>query len=323
MLTSLREYLQSTLGVNEVEILRQEDLLLPLALQQYYHVYVARIQKHEIVFLYSYSENPATPTQIEKHLQTVESSTSRKVCLAFDTITPYMRKKLIERQVPFVVPRKQMFNPFLAIQLQEHFAPTQTNRVKMTPSMQAVILYSLVNKQFEWSIRKAAKVLNYSFVTMSRAFENMILLSLCEKEYRSARTRKMQVFIFCENLWDLALPYLKNPVEKTVFVRSNILMSQTFFSGLTALAHYSMLAEEPTITMAISALDWHKLKSINDAVELVPIADQDTMTLEIWSYSPSLLSQTAYVDTYSLYLSLQNNADERISIELERLKTKW
>lgn len=322
MLPSLSEYLQSTLGVNEVGILHQNDSLLPLALQQYYHVFVARIQKHEIVFLYSYSENPATPTQIEKHLQTAEKNTNRKVCLVFDTITPYMRKKLIERQVPFVVPQKQMFIPFLAIQLQEHFASAQTNRTKMTPSMQALILYSLVNKQFDWSIRKAANVLNYSFVTMSRAFENMTLLNLCRKEYRDARTRKMQVFIFYENLWDLALPYLKSPVEKIVYVRNNILLDKTFYSGLTALAHYSMLSEEPTVTMAISALDWHKLKDSN-AFELVPIADQGTVTLEIWSYPPSLLTQTAYVDTRSLYLSLQNNIDERISIELERLKPKW
>ena len=323
MLTSLNEYLQSTLGISAIEILQQNDSLLPFALQQYYHVYVAKILKYEIVFLYSYSENPASPVQIEKHLHAAEKYTNKKVCLVFDTITPYMRKKLIERQIPFVVPNKQMFIPFLAIHLQEHFILAHSNQARISPSMQALILYALVNKQFVWNIHEAAKELDYSFASMNRAFENLIRLNLCKKEYRSAQTRRIQTFTFFENLWDLALPYLKSPVEKKVFVRNHhISIDQTFYAGLTALSHYSMLAEEPASTMAISPLDWQKLKH-SSTLELVPFADQDTVILEIWSYSPGLLTQSKYVDTRSLYLSLRDNFDERINSELERLKREW
>lgn len=322
MLISLTEYLQSTLGIQSVEILPQNDSLLPFALQQYYTVYTVKMLKHEFVFLYSSAENPATPVQIEKHLHAAEKSTNKKVCLVFNTITPYMRKKLVERQIPFIVPNNQMFIPFLAMHLQEHFAIAQPTQIKTSPSMQALILYALVNKHFELTIREATSMLNYSFASMNRAFESLTRLGLCKKEYRSAQTRNVQTFTFSENIWELALPYLKNPVEKRIYVRNNILLDKAFYAGLTALAHYSMIAEESFSTVAMSSHDWQKLKH-SSTLEVVPFADQDTVILEIWSYSPGLLTQSKYVDTRSLYLSLRDNVDERIIIELERLKREW
>ena len=47
--------------------------------------------------------------------------------------------------------------------------------------------------------------------------------------------------------------------------------------------------------------------------------------IEIWRYSPFFLTKGHYVDKLSLYLSLKNNDDERIQIELENLinDIKW
>lgn len=322
MLTSLNEYLQSTLGINSIEILQRNDSLLPFALQQYYKVYAAKIREYEFIFLYSDMENPATPVQIEKHLHAAEKNTNKKVCLVFDAITPYMRKKLVERQIPFVVPNNQLYIPFLAMHLQEHFAIFQPAQEKITPSMQVLILYTLVHKHYEWTIREATIVLKYSFASMNRAFEHLARLNLCKKDYRSAQTRNIKTFTFFENLWELTLPYLASPIEKTVFIRNKIALDQAFYAGLTALAHYSMLAEESFSTMAISSLDWQKQKG-SSKLEILPFSDQDTVKLEIWSYAPGLLTQSTYVDTRSLFLSLRDNTDERINIELERLKREW
>jgi hypothetical protein len=49
--------------------------------------------------------------------------------------------------------------------------------------------------------------------------------------------------------------------------------------------------------------------------------------LEIWKYDPMLLinnlEKNDLVDPLSLYLSLQNNHDERIKMELDKLKNKY
>lgn len=41
--------------------------------------------------------------------------------------------------------------------------------------------------------------------------------------------------------------------------------------------------------------------------------------IQVWKYNPQILSSTGVVDKLSLYLSLKDNEDERIQIELERL----
>ena len=41
--------------------------------------------------------------------------------------------------------------------------------------------------------------------------------------------------------------------------------------------------------------------------------------IEIWKYDPKLLSHTGTVDKLSLYLSLKDNDDERVQIELDNL----
>ncbi len=41
--------------------------------------------------------------------------------------------------------------------------------------------------------------------------------------------------------------------------------------------------------------------------------------VEIWKYSPHLLSNTNTVDKLSLYLSLKETEDERVQIELDNL----
>lgn len=49
------------------------------------------------------------------------------------------------------------------------------------------------------------------------------------------------------------------------------------------------------------------------------------MKIEIWSYSPDLLSESPVVDPLSLYLSLRNSEDERVQQQLETLIAgiKW
>jgi hypothetical protein len=44
-----------------------------------------------------------------------------------------------------------------------------------------------------------------------------------------------------------------------------------------------------------------------------------TNVVEVWRYDPRLLSKTETVDKLSLYLSLKDNEDERVQIELENL----
>ena len=89
-------------------------------------------------------------------------------------------------------------------------------------------------------------------------------------------------------------------------------------AGLTALAHYSALAEPANPVFAMTGKKWKKIKNHNSIKELT-IAEPDAFELEIWSYSPRLLEIGNVVDRFSLYLSLQAKNDERVESALEKM----
>lgn len=56
-----------------------------------------------------------------------------------------------------------------------------------------------------------------------------------------------------------------------------------------------------------------------------PYPEKDSVIIEIWKYSPELLSDTDLADPLSLYLSMKDIEDERIENSLEELldKVEW
>jgi len=89
-------------------------------------------------------------------------------------------------------------------------------------------------------------------------------------------------------------------------------------AGLTALAHFTLLAPPSVPVYAVSLDDWKSMKLINAVVEL-PAAEPQSYEIEIWNYSPFLFKEEDVVDRFSLYLSLRDNDDERVQSALEKM----
>ena len=87
---------------------------------------------------------------------------------------------------------------------------------------------------------------------------------------------------------------------------------------LDAMGYYTMLAEPSTPHMAID-----KVTARRNKVQLNK--EYGNTIVEIWKYSPSLLSGNGVVDRLSLYLCMKDNSDERIQIESDTLidDMKW
>jgi hypothetical protein len=89
-------------------------------------------------------------------------------------------------------------------------------------------------------------------------------------------------------------------------------------AGLSALASYSMLAEPPIPTYAVSSVQWRT--AVRAGIEVLPEALPGACQWQVWSYTPVLLPGSKTVDPLSLTLSLQEEADERIQLALDELK---
>jgi DNA-binding MarR family transcriptional regulator len=239
-------------------------------------------------------------------------------------VTAYNRKRLIEQKVPFIVPGNQMYLPMLAIDLREHFRRIRAEVPSFSPSTQVVVLYALLRDAGQVLIpTEMAPLLGYSTMTMTRAFDELETASLAEVTVRG-RERCLRFNGGRREIWEKAQPFLRSPVNKRLMIRRAEGAKGAVRAGLTALAHYSMLAAPAYTTHALSREDWIALRKRHKIIE-VPAQDPDAYEIEVWWYPPALFAEHGIVDQLSLYLSLKADRDERTETALEEMmeKIKW
>ena len=121
-----------------------------------------------------------------------------------------------------------------------------------------------------------------------------------------------------KELWEKALPHMKSPVKKHVWLNTLIDDSSLCQAGLTALAEYSMLAPPKMPEYAVAEKDWKGIQHRHSG-DIAAHQDEATCKLELWNYAPRLFSKDGIVDRFSLYLSLRMVEDERVESALETM----
>jgi hypothetical protein len=188
-----------------------------------------------------------------------------------------------------------------------------------SPATQVVVIHALLHGiQAHFTPSELAKALNYTLMTMSRAFDELETAHIGEIK-RKGKERWWQFKGSKRDLWDQTKPFMKTPVKKQIWVIHN---KPTTIAGLSALAHYSMLSAPKRPTYAISVEQWKIWKQ--EGVEECPSADDALFDLEIWYYNPDLFlsAKSHVVDPFSLCLSLASNVDERIKSALSEMMEK-
>jgi DNA-binding MarR family transcriptional regulator len=244
---------------------------------------------------------------------------SADVILIFDRLPSYLRNRFVKQGVPFIVPGTQMFLPTLMIDLREHFSKADMRLPeKLSPTSQVVVLYHILRQPLtQEPLVRLAKRLGYSPMAMSKAQEELVAAKLCKVE-RAGRTTLLRFELHGKDLWQKAEPLLATPVKRTHWVRWGQPRPRAVIAGVTALSQSSMLTDEqlPTYAMrdkdVVSALSKGKIIRCEGR-------EESEARIEAWKYDPWLLAENGTADRCSLYLSLRNNADERIQKEIQFL----
>jgi hypothetical protein len=217
-----------------------------------------------------------------------------------------------------------MYLPMLAIDLREHFRRIREEAPTFSPSTQVVVLHAMLREAGRVLIpAEMAPLLGYSAMTMTRAFDELETARLAEVTVRG-RERCLRFHGDRREIWEKAQPFLRSPVNKRLFIRRIDGAEGATCAGLTALAHYSMLAPPAYTTYALSREEWKTLRQQHKISE-VPAQDPDVSEIEVWWYSPARFAEHGIVDRLSLYLSLKADHDERTEAALEEMmeKFKW
>lgn len=321
--TAVRNYLHEALGIPMPDVkpwARADEL--PYFLRDVFQFSELGLLGHPIVLAMARAKHQQSLSEVRTWLDKVKAVADQPAVYVTDALASYERRHLIEQKVPFIVPGNQLYLPDLGLDLREYFRQrSPAAEAALSPSAQAMLITALLHQpwQAEWQPSKVAEALGYTPMTLSRAVKELTAGGLATA-YTVGRSRWLRMEQPPEQVWERAKPALRTPVKRTVWVvaKGSAANRPGRLAGLSALARYSMLTEPKWPVYALSAAEW---KDATDAgVRELPEPVAGAHEWQLWSYSPALVPDTATVDSLSLTLSLQDNADDRVQLALDELK---
>ena len=252
----------------------------------------------------------------EKQLTKYVEAAEMPAAFIFNSLNKVQRDALTERNIPFVCLPDQLFLPFLGMAMSNRFIKEKAVSLqKMAPLTQVLFLYFLYKAGDTPIIKKqAAEDLNMTRMSVTRASEQLREMGLLSQEPKG-KEQLMRAVANGKEFYEMAKPFLINPVQKTVTtVRSPLLMKLTS-AGETALSLHSML-NSPAIPVVAAYKQAEFLQNL-EIVDEKWQPERELVRVEFWKYDPEPFSCDGSVDPVSLAESLKDIHDERIQGELE------
>lgn len=317
---NLQKYIHEALGIELrfFTLPKNEINKLPLYLRNN-HLKAGELLKRQIIFNAISAETTYTVDQYRKQADILENTLGKHVVFVFENIEAYNRKRLIQKKVAFILPGKQMYLPFMFIDLKELKQAHAKKVEKLFPAAQCLLFYYLLGNELNGSnFKTLAKKLNYGPMTVTRAANALTNLKLC-----NITGGKDKAIIFEKEklrLWNEAQPFLINPINKLVFTDNIKENNHYLITDIPALSHYTDIADNGKTSFALS-MNAFKVLQNKKIIHTTGDAEGNIM-LQIWKYDPAVLTNNKYVDPLSLFLTLKETKDERVEGELKKLLAK-
>jgi DNA-binding MarR family transcriptional regulator len=323
--TAIQQYLHDSLGFTAKIRPWPGAAKLPYFLQDAFDTRELTLLGHPILLANHRAGRNEGLAEVKAQLNKLRSIASLPVIYVTDALASYERKRLVEQQVPFLVPGNQLYLPDLGIDLREYFRQTQqAPATVLSPATQALLIAALLQKPWraEWKPAEIVANLGYTTMTLSRAVRELTATGIVKLE-RRGRDRHLSTDRRPQEAWEQAKPLLRSPVKRTVWVRppAKWMPPKIRIAGMSALAQMSLLAEPTIPVYAVSAVHWKPAMKAG-AEELIE-PREGCCEWQLWNYSPELLANSRTVDPLSLTLSLQHETDDRVQLALDELRKQF
>ena len=308
-------YLTETLGIEAQTELWISATGLPYYISDRYEFKKVALEGVPCLFMKPKSELD-TLNALKKHIAKVHEIEPMPIVLELDSIAAWRRKSLIGARIPFVAQDCQIFLPFLGVALIERYTTPVSPGEILMPSSQLLLFSYLYQSKPDLYTASVADKLGLSPMQISRAVKQLKTLGLVSVRKDGVRM-VVSGMESRRDLFEMARPYLLNPVRKKNYIESDAMPNDLPLSGLTALSELSMLNPPAVKTFAFFG-------KAGDLVGTDTLIDGNTQAeVEIWRYAPALLSdRPGIVDTLSLVVSLQADGDERVEQAVDEVLSK-
>ena len=323
--TTVQAYLHETLGIAPKVRAWPGAGKLPYFLQDAFEVRELKLLDRLILLAIDRQPDKRGLATVRSQVDKLRQLAGMPVVYVTGALASYERKRLIEQNVPFMVPGNQLYLPDLGIDLREYFRqrPAAADTA-LSPATQAMLIVVLLRKPWraEWQPAEVVTDLGYTAMTLSRAVKEITAAGIATMR-TEGRARWLHMERTAAETWERAKPLLRSPIRRRFWAQPilNWKPPHVRLAGLSALARYSMLAEPQWPIYAIGPSQW---KTATQAgIETLPEQMPGACEWELWHYNPALVPNSETVDPLSLTLSLQGNTDERVQLALDELKERF
>lgn len=239
--------------------------------------------------------------------------------LCFDRITSYQRKCLIESGQSFIVPENQLYMPFLGIALQEHFKAQSVSGKQLTAMAQYILLFFLYHQaDTYYSKLDISKQLDISLMNVTRGVQELEEYELLVTK-KKGRSSMVTMALPKRELYEKAYGYLRNPVQKRVYVKTESRLLSLPKSGKEALADKTHTAGTGRKIRAIEKREYLDTSDSMQTIDPDWDTDTDYIELEVWRYDPKRFGTNHTVDSISLALSFMGENCDVVEMEINKL----
>ena len=320
----VQSYLFDTLGIRPPVGPWIGTAKLPYYLQDEFELHELKAKDRVILLALNRKRKAPKLSALRERLDQLRTLTDRPIVYVTAALASYERKRLIEHKIPFIVPGNQLYLPDLGIDLREYFRQVGRALEKsLSPATQAMVIQALLSKstQSAWHPAAVATELGYTAMTVSRVVNELTDAGIATLD-RRGRARWLLMERSPAETWELIRPKLRSPVKRQFWIQVEGALDELHLplAGLSALAHYTKLAEPPQPVYAASS-EQFKAPLFKKRMETSdPVSG--SCQLQAWSYAPIFPTRhkVRTVDPLSLSLSLQDTVDDRVELALEELK---
>lgn len=313
---NLAAYLSDVYG-EQISVKKFEEYeQIPFFLRDSYDFYEGYISGSRCLFLFAKDEKLLV-WQILKNFLVVNKYVKEIIpVLVVNFLDNRQRTALIKKRIPFIVLHKQIFLPFISMLLSEDKKIKSKLPEVFAPSVQVVYLYLFYFGYLrENTVNDIAKYINYSAMTISRAFK--VLRDLGLVEVIGAGTKKKFTPINRTAYWEKGRPYLVSPVVRVVYALQLAKTCKLCVAGLSAMSISGDIFEGDCRTYAVGKRVYDSL-ALKNSLVAAEEWEKPKIKLELWSYAPELFAHEGVADLISVYSSLASD-EPRVEKVFEKL----
>ena len=173
----MKEYLEKVLR-QTVAIEDDKKTLdkLPLAFKGRYDLY--KVETNGVLWTAIHPKDEAGLVMLRKDRARIEKQTGLNCALFLDQATFYVKEKLMEEGIPFVIKGKQVYLPFIGYLLSNEHDRELAPVHQISFLTQKMLLTAIYEKWTEVKATEAAQRLDISRMSASRSFDEMEYLNI-------------------------------------------------------------------------------------------------------------------------------------------------